>query len=339
MVKPDRQTIFLGTAMVVALIIVVFVLLGQRNGEAQSRRRQSGLKLADIPFDGKRAYEHLRKICALGPRYSGSVGMSRQRQMLVEHFEELGSRVQQQPFDMRHPTDGSSVKLVNLIATWHPQRLERILLCAHYDTRPHPDRDPDPRKRKDPFIGANDGASGVAVLAEMGRHMSSLKGKVGVDFVLFDGEELVYDERRDEYFLGSAHFSRNYIANSNGPRYRCAVLLDMVGDARLNIYQERHSVRWPEVRPLVDEIWAVAEELGVREFIPRVRHEVQDDHLKLYNVAGIPALDIIDFDYPRPGLRKSYWHTTEDTPDKCSAESLAKVGWVVLEWLKRSSAS
>jgi len=338
-VKPDRQILFLGTAVAIALIIVAVVLLSQKNGEARNRRQQGESKLAEIPFDGQRAYEFLQKVCALGPRYSGSPGMSQQQQMLLEHFQALGAQVQLQSFDVRHPVHGRPVQLANLIVTWHPQRHQRILLCAHYDTRPYPDRDSDPGKQNEPFIGANDGASGVAVLAEMARYMPTLGGQVGVDFVLFDGEELVYDDRRDEYFLGSGFFSRSYVADPPGHRYRCAVLMDMVGDAELHLFQERNSTRWPDVRPFVDEIWAVAKDLGVREFIPRVRHEVRDDHLKLHDVAGIPALDIIDFDYPRPGLRTSYWHTTEDTPDKCSADSLAKVGWVVLEWLNRSTGS
>jgi len=335
--KPDRQTVFLGTALALAGLIMAFVLMGQKDGEARNQAGTDRQKLAKVPFDGESAYAVLEQICAIGPRISGTAGMAKQQEMLQKHFEGLGGIVELQTFQGRHPENGQPVQFSNLIITWHPQRQQRILLCAHYDTRPYPDRDPDPRKRHDPFMGANDGASGVAVLAEMGRHMMKLKGEMGVDFVLFDAEELVYDEKRDRYFLGSEYFAQSYIANPPGHEYRCAVLLDMVGDANLNIFQERHSSAWPDVRPYVEEIWEVANRLGVREFIPRVRHKVLDDHVKLHEVAGIPALDIIDFDYPRPGRRKSYWHTTEDTPDKCSAISLAKVGWVVLEWLKQSA--
>jgi glutaminyl-peptide cyclotransferase len=111
-------------------------------------------------------------------------------------------------------------------------------------------------------------------------------------------------------------------------RYRWGVLLDMVGDADLQIFQERHSVAWRDTRPLVDKIWGVAAGLGVREFVARPKHLVRDDHLNLRNIAGIPTCNIIDFDYP-------YWHTEQDLPDKCSALSLAKVGWVVHEWLNQ----
>ena len=103
--------------------------------------------------------------------------------------------------------------------------------------------------------------------------------------------------------------------------------MDMVGDADLQIYQERNSMWWRDTRPLVADIWNKARQLGVREFVPQKRHEIRDDHLPLHNIAKIPACDIIDFDYP-------YWHTQADAPAQCSALSLAKVGWVMHEWLK-----
>jgi glutaminyl-peptide cyclotransferase len=293
---------------------------------AQDHRAEQG-------FDGRRAYQHLLDICEFGRRVSGSQGMERQQAYLIEHFTALGGKVEKQEFPARDPLTGRLVPMTNLIVTWRPDARERILLCAHYDTRPYPDNDPDPLRRRGLFLGANDGASGVAVLCEMGRHLPELPTRYGVDFVFFDGEELVYDDRRDPYFLGSEHFAREYASNPPPHRYRWGVLLDMVGDRSLELYIERNSYSWPDTRPLVESIWGTARRLGVREFIPRQRHWVSDDHVKLHDIAGIPTCDIIDFDYPRPG-RPTYWHTTHDTPDKCSAESLGKVGLVVLEWLK-----
>ena len=172
----------------------------------------SPLTLAEIPVDGARAYQWLEKVCDLGSRVSGSPGMVQQQQMLAQHFQQLGGTVEEQSWTERHPLDGSPVKLTNLIVRWHPDRKDRVLLCAHYDTRPYPDRDPHPSRRRDLFVGANDGGSGVAVLAELGHHMESVSG-VGVDFVFFDAEELVYDDNRDKYFLGSERFARDYVAN------------------------------------------------------------------------------------------------------------------------------
>ena len=287
--------------------------------------------LADIPFNGARAYEYLKAICQIGPRISGSEGMQRQQQLLTEHFTELGGQVSLQRFRARHPLDGSAVPMANMIVQWHPERQERILLCAHYDTRPLPDRDPDPRKRRSgTFLGANDGASGVAVLMEMAHLMPGLESRYGIDFLLIDGEELVY-RNRDPYFLGSTWFARKYVSEPPPYRYRWGVLLDMVGDSDLQIYQERNSMWWKDTRPLVMDIWATAERLGVEEFIARKKHDIRDDHLKLRNIAKIPTCNIIDFDFG-PGNR--YWHTEEDRPERCSALSLAKVGWVVHEWLR-----
>jgi hypothetical protein len=182
--------------------------------------------------------------------------------------------------------------------------------------------------RTDPrgvFVGANDGASGTALLMALGHDMPGLSVRYGVDFVFFDGEEFTFS-LDDPFFLGSEFFATTYAKEPPPYRYRWGVLLDMVGDADLQIYQERHSTWWPDTRPLVQEIWETARRLGVREFIAKRKHEVRDDHLPLHNIAGIPACDIIDFDYPA-------WHTRGDTPEQCSALSLAKVGWVLREWL------
>ena len=326
MSKPSGQTLFLAAVIGIGAVTVGYLLLFyDNNGVAGAPKEvHSKLTLADIPFDGARAFEYLEQICAIGPRVSGSAGMQTQQRLLVDHFQKLGGTVELQPFRVRHPLDGSAVPMANLIVHWHPDRKERILLCAHYDTRPFPDRD-----RNNPrgtFIGANDGGSGSAVLMELAHQMPDLPGRLGVDFVLFDGEELVFREG-DLYFLGSEHFAQEYVANPPPYRYRWGVLLDMVGDADLQIYQERGSAGWRDTKPLVKAIWDTAKRLGVREFIPQKGQEVRDDHLPLHNTAKIPTCDIIDFDYPS-------WHTAGDTADKCSALSLAKVGWVIGEWVR-----
>jgi glutaminyl-peptide cyclotransferase len=279
-------------------------------------------------FSGPQAFAHLEAICRLGPRPSGSPGMARQRDLLVNHFSAAGGVVSRQAFQIRDRRTGQPVGMDNIVVSWHPDRLDRILLAAHYDTRPYPDRDPvDPRGE---FIGANDGASGVALLMELARGMPGLAGPVGVDFVLFDGEEYVFGPR-DPYFLGSTFFARQYAADRDAGRiahrYRAAVVVDMVADRDLQIFQEMHSIEWPESRPIVESIWNVAGRLGARQFVPRPKHRVQDDHVPLRMIGGIPAVDIIDFDYP-------HWHTRSDTPDQCAAESLEVVGRVVLAWLR-----
>ncbi|MEQ8847443.1 M28 family peptidase [Botrimarina sp.] len=285
------------------------------------------------PLDADRAMGYLRDLCAIGPRISGTPGMQRQQQLVSEHFKELGAEVEFQPFTYPHPLTGKRVSLANLIVRWRPDAERRVLLCAHYDTRPLPDQDPDRAARQSGvFVGANDGASGVAVLMELGHLMAerfeeqASDEDFGVDFVLFDAEELVYRER-DPYFLGSQYFASRY--KNRRPdewSYEAAVLLDMVGDADLRLPYEANSYLNRQSRPIAQEVWAVAERLGVDEFVPKLGPQVSDDHLALRRYGGIRAIDIIDFDYP-------HWHTRADTPDKCSGESLAKVGWVVWEWL------
>ncbi|MCA9264506.1 MAG: M28 family peptidase [Planctomycetales bacterium] len=339
MKKPDRQSLFLGAVILCAGLAIAYVVI---TGSVSSPRpviqvaADGGPRsLEEIPFDGQQAYEYLKQICDLGPRPSGSPGMQQQQQMLQEHFEQLGGKVRFQKTSIRHPDDGSAVEIANLIVEWHPDRPNRVLLCAHYDTRPYPDSDPDPKNRKGVFVGANDGASGVAVLMQLGTAMPALTGQYGVDFVLFDAEEFIFNDRRDSYFVGSEYFARDYVQNPPPYRYRYGVLLDMVGDRNLELYVEKNSATWKDTRPVVESLWGVARDLGVQEFIPRTRHRVSDDHLALRNIAKIPTCDVIDLDYPSANLRTNYWHTTHDTPDKCSALSLAKVGWVMQEWLRR----
>jgi glutaminyl-peptide cyclotransferase len=317
----------------VLMVVGLVALAAWNNGsEAVQRTAVSKSKLSDIPFDGERAYGYLKDLCAIGPRVSGTEGMRQQQEYLQAHFEKLGGNVTLQKFAARHPLDGARVELANMIVEWHPERKERILLCAHYDTRPFPDRDPvNPRGI---FLGANDGASGTAVLAEMANYMPGLKSRYGVDFVLFDAEELVYDSNRDPYFLGSEHFAREYAASPPSHRYKWGVLLDMVGDTHLQIYREVNSMRTREQRELVAAIWNTARDVGVREFIHVTRYEIRDDHIPLNEIARIPTINIIDFEYPT-ARGPSYWHTTQDIPENCSPLSLAKVGWVVKTWLER----
>jgi len=281
-----------------------------------------------LEFSGERAMAHLEAICALGPRPSGSTAMDRQRALLAGHFRAAGATVTGQAFRIRDRRTGEPVHVENLLVTWHPDRRDRVLVGAHYDTRPYPDRDPhDPRGV---FIGANDGASGVAVLMELAAAMPALEGPIGVDFVLFDAEEYVFDDR-DPYCLGSGFFARQYAAERRAGRlshaYRSGVVVDMVADRDLEIFQEGHSVDWPDTRSVVDSLWDTARRLGVEQFVPRPKYTVEDDHVPLRMLGGIPTCDVIDFDYPQ-------WHTTADTPEHCSAGSLEAVGRVLLEWLR-----
>lgn len=291
---------------------------------------------ASIPprYEADRAMGYLVRLCEFGPRPSGSDAMKSQTEYLQTFFESSGATVRLQTFEIRHPLSGEIIELRNLIAEYRPEATIRFLMCAHYDTRPFPDRDR--RHPRGIFLGANDGAGGTAALMEMSHHIEGLPPDVGVDIVLFDGEELIYRQGTDQYFLGSTHFARQHAAQPPPVPYRAGVLLDMVADKELRLYYERNSLRMaPKV---AREIWGVAKEIGATAFVPRVRHEVQDDHLPLNQIARIPTVDIIDFDYPRPGMTQpSYWHTEADVPENCSGESMAQVVWVLDQWLRKQS--
>lgn len=306
----------------------------QTSPQDRFRISPNGIEIIDSSLpdrpDGVLAYLVLQHLCNdIGPRVSGSSGMQQQQALLKQHFERHGATVYLQPFQVRHPVNQTNVELNNLIARFHPERKLRIIICCHYDTRPFPDRD-----KLNPtgiFLGANDGASGVGLLCELARYLPHIESEYGVDLVCFDGEEFVYQSRRDPLFLGSTYFARQYAANPNPVRYSAGVLVDMVGDKDLRLFQEKNS--WNQARNITQQIWTVAGDLGIEEFVPRRKYQIRDDHLPLNEIAGIPTCDIIDFDYPQ-GRANIYWHTEQDTPDKCSADSLGKVCHVLVEWLK-----
>jgi hypothetical protein len=329
----------LGLGLLGLLVALAWWSVGGRSGSAKANLIDpKHRKLFETwQLDPGRALGYLESICGLGTRVSGSPGMERQQKLLADFFRKSGAEVSFQEFPARHPQTGQPVAMKNLIARWNPSAKRRWLLAAHYDTRPFPDRDP--KQPRGVFLGANDGASGVALMQELSHAMELLPDGLGLDMVLFDGEELIFDEARDRelYFLGSTHFAQQISAGAHD-RYEAGVLVDMIADKYLEIFYETNSYRFaPE---LVREIWKVADRLDIRAFVPRTRYEIRDDHLPLNQIAKIPVVDLIDFDYPRPSSRQpGYWHTTQDTPDKCSGESICLVGVVLLEWLKDRVAS
>lgn len=315
-----------------ASLLCCFLIAGGFAGLCGCTATAQSSTLAKSEFDADRAYAYLKKICDLGPRPSGSQAMQRMQQLVTEHCEKLGAKVDRQTFVARHPENGAPVNMTNLIVRWQPEMTDRILLSAHYDTRPFPDQDPvNPRGT---FLGANDGGSGVALCMEMAHVFSKTKLPVGVDFVLFDGEEFLFDDNRDRnlYFLGSTHFAQQVAAGALPGKYRKGALVDMIADKNLDLYYEANSLRYAE--SVCVEIWDTAKRIGVKEFIPRFRHDVRDDHLPLNTIAKIPTADLIDFDYPKVGARNSYWHTEQDVVRNCSGASICKVADVLLEWIR-----
>jgi glutaminyl-peptide cyclotransferase len=272
-------------------------------------------------FDGGSAFAYLEEQCDIGPRFPGSPGHEAVQRYLVGRLEAFGAKVTLQPFRGVLST-GDTLALQNIVGSYRPGERTRILVGAHYDTRPWADRDPDPANRSTPIIGANDGASGVAVLLEIARILHGWKAPVGVDLVFFDGEDSGREESPQDYLLGS----RRFAASLAGHRPAAVIVLDMVGEREARIPVEGFSAAASPV--LCARIYGIAERLGIAEFTRASGPSIIDDHLPFIQ-AGLPAIDLIDFDYPS-------WHTLGDTPDKCSAESLAGVGTVVLRFIAQA---
>lgn len=276
--------------------------------------------LAQVPeFDEGLAWEHLLTQCRFGPRMPGSEAHRECFNYLEDELKKWTSTVHAQPFMAVDPIAKTTFSLKNIVAEFWGDRTRRVLLCAHWDSRPWADQDPDPNRRDEPVPGANDGASGVAVLLEVARCLTHEDPGIGVDIVLFDGEDMGREGHLDEYCLGSQWYAQNI----SYPLPEAAILLDMVGDADLYIPQEIYSKM--AAPGLSDEIYALAAELGENVFDARTGQAVYDDHVHLLQ-SGIEAVNLIDFDY-------AYWHTVEDIPENCSPESLGSVGRVVLAWI------
>lgn len=269
-------------------------------------------------FSGQRAFQILLKQTSFGPRNPNSRGHRECLDYLTATLRTLADDVRLQNFT-HTGYKGETLQLTNIVASFRTTLRERLLLCAHWDTRPRSDQDSTNRDR--PILGANDGASGVAVLVELAGLLKATPPSVGVDLVLFDGEDYGMEGDHESYLLGSRHF-----AATRTPDYlpRFGILLDMVGDTFLELPREGYSVRYaPDV---VDLVWNTARDLGVSQFVADVGPEIIDDHLPL-NEGGIRTIDLIDFNYPDPTNR--YWHTQQDTPEHCSPLSLEAVGTVL----------
>ena len=257
-------------------------------------------------FDGKRAYEDVLTQVNMGPRTPGSEGHAQIREWMRAELENSGWMVEV------HETERLGHPIYNIIAKRSAEP-PQVILAAHYDTRFVADHDPDPAKQAEPVPGANDGASGVAVLLELARTLPN--DSVPVWFVFFDAED---NGRVDgwDWILGSRAFVAEIPMQPEA-----VVIVDMIGDADLNIHYEKNSD--PVIRA---EIWSTAAQLGYGNvFIADEKYNMLDDHTPFLE-KGIPAVDIIDFDY-------AYWHTTADTPDKVSPESLHAVGDTLWHWV------
>jgi glutaminyl-peptide cyclotransferase len=266
-------------------------------------------------FDGATALAYAKTQLDFGTRIPNSIGAKRTGDWIIAQMKTRADSVIEQPFD--HVTEkGDTLHLRNILARIHPAAAQRVLYLTHWDTRPISDGASDPARRNMPMPGANDGASGVALLIGIADALKKSPATVGVDLLFVDGEDNGDFGTGKDVLLGSKYFAAHLPSPAYKPLY--AILFDMIGDKDLDIYQEPFSLnRAPEVVSLV---WNEAQTLGYsRYFINSPSNQgVTDDHIPLLD-AGIHTIDVIDFDYPAH-------HTPEDTFDKISAHSLQVVG-------------
>lgn len=301
-------------------ISIFLAACGEQKTPRTTEKQQpqaSTLKETYPAFDGNSAFNFLTEQTNFGPRNPNSIGHQKCLMYLNDEVKKYADSVVLQPFS--HSGYGELLRLTNVFASFKPDAKKRILLVAHWDTRPRAEEDPNPANRAKPIIGANDGASGVAVLLELAKMFKSSPPPIGVDILLTDGEDYG-DSRKDKnddlYFLGAKYFAKTK-STEYTPEF--GILLDMIGDRDLQIPMEQFSMDYaPHV---MDLIWTTADDIGIPQFVRIPGERVSDDHLAL-NEAGIPTVDLIDFDFPS-------WHTLADTPDKCSPESLEAVGKVL----------
>jgi Zn-dependent M28 family amino/carboxypeptidase len=267
---------------------------------------------APAVFDGERAYAHVTAQCDLGPRPPGSQAWQATGDYIVAELEKQGWAVETQEFTYR---DTPVRNIIGKLSADDERPI--VILGAHYDTR----RSADMENPAEPVLGANDGASGVAVLLELARVLDRDKLQNQVWLAFFDAED---NGGLDgwEWCVGSSYMAANLTVTP-----QAVVVVDMVGDADQQLYFEHNSDP-----ALQAQLWGIAATLGYTStFIAEYRWAILDDHVP-FAQRGISAVDIIDFDYP-------YWHTTQDTPDKVSAESLERVGRVLEVWLEQGKGT
>ena len=311
---------------IVAICVLGIFAFGCSEPDQQLNFEKKGREVPSFSADS--AYQYIEKQLSFGPRNPGSKGHQATSEYLIQKLESYAGsgKVFGQNFSV--PGYGAdTLQLTNIIAAFNPQQSDRIMLCAHWDTRPRADKDSVDSDQ--PIPGADDGASGVGVLLELARLFQKNPPPIGVDIVLFDGEDYGKSGDLDNYFLGSRYWSQNPPVKGYAPRF--GILLDMVGGKEARFPQEQYSMQYAP--SLVHEIWTIADEEGYsNQFIDQTGNAISDDHVIINKILGIPTIDIIRHNTNRKGNGFApYWHTHDDDIDIIDKQTLDAVGGVLTE--------
>lgn len=329
---PRPLPLFLASAL---LLVLALAACKSRNTTSEPPTSDT-IPLTDVRFDADSAYASIVRQCSFGARVPGSEAHRRCGDYIAASFRSLGLRVTEQRVDQR-AWDGTTLHTRNIIASYHPERTDRIVLASHWESRPWADADADTANHRQPVMAANDGASGVAVMLEVARQLTRLNPAVGIDFVCFDSEDYgapywASDKAPadgSDWCLGSQYWSAHPHAKGYTARY--GILLDMVGGLDARFCYEGISMRY--ARDVMVKVWDAAQRVGAGQLFRQEEGGwAQDDHVPMNEVAGIPTIDII----PSVGGDRPFgatWHTIHDTPENISKENLRLVGQTLLQVL------
>lgn len=334
-----RQYIVTALAVIATLGISVNCI-GNRNKVAAEDTTATGNIIQPSEFDSDSAFAFIRRQVEFGPRVSGTPGNKLCRQYIVSELERHGAdTVTVQEAEVTVFT-GEKLPIANIMGSYQPDMKDRILLLAHYDTRPWADSDNYEENRHLPVLGANDGASGVAVLLEVARLLNEKHAPVGVDLLFVDAEDYGqisgFSTHDDSWCLGTQYWAEHIpYAPDSLPRY--AILLDMVGGLGAQFHREYFSDE--EAPGIVDKVWAMARNSGFSDrFINQKGGAVVDDHIFI-NKAGIPAIDIIESKNASTGTFPPTWHTVNDNLENIDRSSLKAVGQTVINLIHNEKNS
>lgn len=293
-----------------------------------SRSGSSEKSVQVASFSADSAYLFIAEQVAFGPRVPGTPAHEQCARYLREQLRSFGAQVHVEQGQMPNYA-GEPQQIYNIIGSYAPEAKRRILLCAHWDSRPWCDQEENYDERMQPVLGANDGASGVGVLLEIARQIGTRS--VGVDIVFFDAEDMgtpsfyTGKEREDTWCLGSQLWAKQRVQDHTNKAYEFGVLLDMVGAPDAVFPKEYYSMQY--AAPFVEKVWRTAGQLGYGRYFRDMRsYPLTDDHYYVNSIAGIPCLDIIHYDMQNGTGFAHYWHTRHDDMENVSKTTLGAVG-------------
>lgn len=323
------------TKLILALLSMFLLSCGSKgNGEANVTtevKRQPVSTLAP-DFNADSAYTYVANQVAFGPRVPNTPAHVACGDYLASELNRFGAKVFEQEAVVT-AYDNTPLRIRNIIGSFDPDNSKRVLLFAHWDSRPYADHDPDKSKHKTPIDGADDGGSGVGALLEIARQIGQKSPGVGIDIIFFDAEdygtpEFVDDYKPDTWCLGTQFWTKNPHVSNYTAKY--GILLDMVGGKNATFFKEQQSIK--AAAPIVEMVWSAARELGYgKYFINATGGAITDDHQYVISGRNIPCIDIINHDPESDKSFPAYWHTVNDTMENIDRGTLKAVGQTVLE--------